>query len=108
MQQSAKKTALGYLVFSGAATLLAFFLPAYVWAVINQFDFSPQLPFFAQLSVFDLFLFAALFQGQYRLKTTVTDLGLKNTALWKKLIAAGFYVSMAGLLILDLIICNIL
>jgi len=97
MNSPDKKAAIGYFVFSGLATFLAFFLPVYFLKVHNLHASSST-----QILILDLFLFAALFQGQYRLKTTVSDLGLKKAAIWKKIIDAGFYFSLLCLLILNM------
>jgi len=107
MQPSSKKTVISYLLFSGLSTFLAFFLPVYLSGLLNQnAEMRFQIPFFAQLAVFDLFLFAMLYQGQYRLKTTVTDLGLKKAHLWKKLTGISFYISLLALLVLNIIMAG--
>lgn len=91
-------------MFSGLSTFLAFFLPVYFLGIQNQnAEMRFQIPMPIQLLTFDLFLFGMLFQGMYRLKTTVTDLGLEKAALWKKLITAGFYFSLLALLGLNMI-----
>jgi len=99
-----KKAAIGYFFFSGFSTFLAFFLPAHLWTAINRYTITTALPLEATLLIWDLFLVTALYHGKYRLKTTLSDLGLKRADAYGKVIDAVFYFSLLVLLGLHIFI----
>lgn len=95
--------AFGYAVFSGTATMLAFFLPVAVWSVYRN-PLILSTPFTFILA--DIFLFSCLYHGWYRAKTLVADLGAKGKTLaaWKLLLRACLTLGLIMLAALNLII----
>ncbi len=98
-----KKRAIGYFFFSGISTFLAFFLPVHLWASINGYAIAQILPAYMTLVVWDIFLVFALYHGNYRLKTMVSDLGIKRTDTLKKISDVLFSISL--LMLAGLNIC---
>jgi|GEM_PF-3907890 len=88
--------AFGYALFSGTATMLAFFLPLVIWAIAMNNRF---LPGWIQPATIDLFFASCLYHGYYRARTLAADLGAtgKKLAAWQVVFKIFLY---SGLLML--------
>jgi len=93
--------AFGYALFSGTATMLAFFLPLVIWAIMmNRITmlraFTPP--------VIDLFAASCLYHGYYRAKALAADLGAtgKKLARWQLFFKIVMYLGLLILIIINL------
>jgi len=98
-----KTKAIMWIIFSGTATICAFFLPGYIWTLIIGMKYGYMgAPFFSIGILFFLCLLlpCALFHSLYRIPTLITDLGFSKTAvLISKIICSAIFIGFIGLLI---------
>ena len=93
-----KLKAIMWMIFSGTATVCAFFLPGYIWTLVINTKYSyvnradpGQTGIF-----FFLLLICALFHTLYRIPVFISDLGFsKTTSLVSKIICSAVFLAAA-------------
>jgi hypothetical protein len=92
-----KLKAIMWMVFSGTATLCAFFLPGFMWTTIIDMKYHYLNTAILSISgIFFLFILfpCTLFHALYRIPTLIADLGFSKTAVHTaKIICSAIFLA---------------
>jgi hypothetical protein len=96
-QNSAKLKGIMWFIFAGTATLCAFFLPGFVWAIIisTKYSFSNSNNLYVLSPYFLIVYLSALFHSLYRIPVFIFDLGFsRRTVLISKIICTAIFLGL--------------
>lgn len=101
-----KLKAIMWFIFSGTATLCAFFLPGFFWTSIisAKYGYNNVPETYPMNVIFICFLillmFGAIFHSLYRIPVFITDLGFSKTAvLISKIICSAIFIGIISFFI---------